>query len=140
MAEKSVLQDLQTNLADFEGFLKTNVGTIRTAFQALHSLFPQVDELLDKLIKLMNDIQTEVQSLDISKIQGVEQVTNFTTMLTNLLNTLKGLLPSDQKAIEDVLGVANIVGELPQLGGEVKDKVIQSIQAIIGYLKQIKGA
>lgn len=133
-----ILTQLKDDLKVFEDFLKSNADTIHKAFQALHSLFPQVDELLDKLIKLMTDIQTEVQSLDITAIPGVQQVTGFTDALKSLLGTLRNLLPNDQKSIDEVLSVANVVGELPQLGGDTKKAVLDSIAAIIGFLNQIK--
>ena len=77
MAEDNLFEQLKSVLQDFKDFLDTNVPTIKPAIQALASLIPQIVDLLDLLIGLMNDLKTEVQNLDVSAIRSEEHTSEL---------------------------------------------------------------
>src|SRR5437588_9074406 len=131
---ESLYQDVKTQLIDFQGFLKDHRDEVKPAVQAIRAVLPQVDDLLNKLIDLMKQIDTAIQNLDISRIPGVGQVTTFTQKITTLLQTVLNLVPSEADAINSVLGVAKVVGGLSDLGGALKTDIHNAILAILGHL------
>lgn len=137
MAEQNLFEQLQSVLQDFKDFLDTNVPTIKPAIQALASLIPQIVDLLDLLIGLMNDLKTEVQNLDVSSIPGLDEVSQFTGQITTFLDTTKDLLPDQAATIEEIRSVANVVTGLPSLD-EVKTEILALIDAITAHLNSLK--
>ncbi len=137
MAEDNLFEQLKTVLQDFKNFLDTNVPTIKPAIQALASLIPQIVDLLDLLIGLMNDLKTEVQNLDVSAIPGLDQVSQFTGQITTFLDTTKDLLPDQASTIEEIRSVANVVTGLPSLD-EIKAEILTLIDAITAHLNSLK--
>lgn len=137
MAEDNLFEQLKTVLQDFKDFLDANVPTIKPAIQALASLIPQIVDLLDLLIGLMNDLKTEVQNLDVSAIPGLDQVSQFTGQITTFLDTTKDLLPDQASTIEEIRSVANVVTGLPSLD-EVKTEILALIDAITTHLNSLK--
>lgn len=136
----SIYDDVKTQLQDFLTFLDAHKNDIKPAVQAIRAVLPQVDDLLTKLIDLMGKIDAAIQSLDITKIPGVAQVTTFTQSVTSLLQTVSSLVPSEADAINTVLGVAKVVGGLSDLGGTIKSDIDKAIQAIIADLKFLQAA
>ncbi|MBL8162646.1 MAG: hypothetical protein JNJ61_11720 [Anaerolineae bacterium] len=132
-----MIADLRTALTEFKGFLDENVPVIRPAINAIASLIPQINELLDKLVELMNSLKAEVQRLDVSNIPGLDQVSEFTGQVTTLLETTRALLPAQEGAINEVLSVAGVVGGLPELN-EAKAEIIALIDAISAHLNSLK--
>lgn len=137
MAEDNLFEQLKTVLQDFKDFLDTNVPTIKPAIRALASLIPQIVDLLDLLIGLMNDLKTEVQNLDVSGIPGLDQVSQFTGQITTFLDTTKDLLPDQASTIEEIRSVANVVTSLPSLD-EIKAEILTLIDAITAHLNSLK--
>jgi hypothetical protein len=139
MAADNLYQELLEVLQDFKDFLDTNVPVIKPAIQALTSVVPQITELLDKLIELMGKLKTEIQNLDVSAIPGIGEVSNFTTNVTEFLNTTKALLPDEADTIDEILDVASVVSGLPSLD-EVKGEILSLIDAIVAHLNDLKSA
>ncbi len=137
MAADNLFQELKDVLQDFKDFLDANVPTIKPAIQALASLIPQINELIDKLIDLMNKLKTEVQNLDVSAIPGLAEASEFTTKVKAFLEAAKNLLPDEADTIDDVLGVADVVTGLPSLD-EVKTEILALIDAIVAHLNSLK--
>lgn len=140
MAEDNLYQELKNVLEDFKTFLDDNVSTIKPAIQALASLIPQVVDVIDLLINLMNQIKAEIENLDVSAIPGLSEVSQFTSQITNFLDASADLLPSDtQGTVEDIRSVINVVGGLPSLD-EVKQDILDLIDAIVTHLNSLKPA
>jgi phage-related protein len=140
MSEGNIYQELKDVLQDFKDFLDDNVPTIKPAIQALSSLIPQVVELLDLLIGLMNDIKTEIQDLDVSAIPGLSEVSSFTDNIRAFLDASSDLIPDEAEGtVEDIRAVINVVGGLPSLD-EVKQDILDLVDAIVGHLNNLKPA
>ena len=137
MAEKNLFEQLKDVLQDFKDFLDANVPTIKPAIQALASLIPQIVDLLNLLIGLMNDLKTEVQNLDVSGIPGLAQASQFTEKVVTFLDAAKNLLPDQAGTIDEIRSVANVVTGLPSLDA-VKAEVIALIDAISAHLNSLK--
>jgi len=137
MADTNLYEDLKKALADFKSFLDTNVATIKPAVQALKAIIPQIGELIDKLIDLMGQLKTEIQNLNVSAIPGLDKVSAFTTGVKTLLTTAEDLLPNQKSAIDDVLGVVNVVSALPSLDA-IKAEILALIDGIVANLNTLK--
>ena len=111
--------------------------SLHDALPILASLVPQIVDLLDLLIGLMNDLKTEVQNLDVSGIPGLDQVSQFTGQITTFLDTTKDLLPDQAATIEEIRSVANVVTGLPSLD-EIKTEILALIDAITAHLNSLK--
>lgn len=139
MAETNLFQELKDVLQDFKEFLDENVPTIKPAISALAALIPQINELLDLLIGLMNSLKTEIENLDVSAIPGLEEVAGFTTKIRAFLEAARNLLPEESDTIDEVLSVADVVTGLPSLD-EVKAEILSLITAITAHLNSLKAA
>lgn len=139
MAAPNLFEELKSALTDFKTFLDQNVGTIKPAINALASLIPQINELIDKLIDLMGRLKTEIQNLDVGNIPGLAQASEFTEKIKSLLTTTRNLLPEQAGTIDDVLGVANVVSGLPSLDA-VKGEILSLLDAINAHLASLKSA
>jgi phage-related protein len=137
MAEKNLFDQLKDVLQDFKTFLDSNVPTIKPAIQAIASLIPQVTELIDKLVGLMNSLKTEINKLDVNAIPGLAEASNFTSKIKTLLDAAENLLPDQKSTIDDVRSVADVVTGLPSLDA-VKAEIIALIDAINVHLNSLK--
>ena len=137
MAEQNLFEQLKEVLAEFKQFLDENVPTIEPAIEAIASLIPQVNELIDLLIELMGKLKTEIQNLDVSTIPGLAEVSEFTSMIKVFLEAAKKLLPDEIESIDEISDVADVVTGLPSLD-EVKAEIISLIDAIVGHLNSLK--
>ena len=138
MPADNLFEDLKDVLQDFKDFLDTNVGTIRPAVQALAGIVPQINDLIDELVDLMNQIKAEVERLDPGVIPGLEEVSEFTGQIENFLNASENLLPeSSQGTVTEVRRVISVVGGLPSVG-ELKAEIVALIDAIVAHLNSLK--
>ena len=134
----NLFEDLKDILQDFKDFLDENVPVIKPAIVALRSIIPdQIDELLNKLIELMNLVKTEVQNLDVSAIPGLGEAAEFTGKIKEFVDSAKTLLPENAADFQAVADIANIVSGLPSID-EVKGEIISLIDAIVGHLNSLK--
>jgi len=136
MATPNLYQDLKNALNDFKTFLDTNVATIKPAIQALKAIVPQVGDLVNQLITLMNKLKTEVQNLNVSNVPGLSQLSTFTTAAQTLLQTAENLLPNEKSDIDAVLSVVSVVQGLPSLD-QVKQDILNLIDGVIGDLNTL---
>jgi hypothetical protein len=137
MAEKTLFDELKDVLQDFQTFLHDNVATIRPAIQAIASLIPQVNDLIDLLLDLMGKLKTAINELDVSAIPGVGDVAEFTGKIPALLDAAKKLLPDESSSIDAIGDVADVVTGLPSVE-DVKATLIQLIDAITADLSSLK--
>jgi hypothetical protein len=136
MADTNLYQDLKNALNDFKTFLDTNVPTIKPAIQALKAIVPQIGTLLTSLIDLMGKLKTEIQSINVGAIPGLDKVAAFTASAKTLLTTAEGLLPADKPAIDQVLSAIDVVAGLPTLD-TVKADILTMIDAIVAQLNSL---
>ena len=140
MAEKNIYQELKVALEDFKKFFFFFLAVIRPAFQQLASLIDGIVDVIDLLVNLMNQIKTEIQNLDVSNIQGLSEVSEFTAKITGFLDASADLLPDDaQGTVDNIRSALNVVGGLPSLD-EVKQDILDLIDAIVGQLNSLKPA
>jgi hypothetical protein len=134
----NLFEDLKDVLQDFKDFLDEKVPVIKPAIVALRSIIPdQIDQLLNKLIELMNLVKTEVQNLDVSAIPGLDEAAEFTGKIKEFVASAKTLLPGNADDFEAVSDIADIVSGLPSID-EVKGEIISLIDAIVGHLTSLK--
>ncbi|MBV8749963.1 MAG: hypothetical protein JO103_09640 [Candidatus Eremiobacteraeota bacterium] len=136
MADTNLYQDLKSALSDFKSFLDTNTATIKPAITALKSLVPQIGTLLTSLIDLMGKLKTEIDSINVGAIPGLDKVSAFTQSAKTLLTTAEGLLPDQKSSIDSVLSAIDVVGGLPSLDA-LKSDIDNLIDAIVADLNTL---
>ena len=137
MAADNLFEELKDVLQDFKDFLDENISVVQPAVAALKAIIPdQIDDLLTKLIDLINKLKTEIQNLDVSTIPGLAEASDFTNKIKAFLEAAKNLLPDDTDEIDEVLAVADVVTGLPSLD-EIKTEIIALLDAIIGHLNTL---
>lgn len=137
MADQNLFEQLKDVLADFKQFLDDNVPTIKPAIQALASLIPQINDLIDLLVELLGKVKTEIQNLDVNAIPGLEEVSQFTAKIPAFLDAAKKLLPNETATIEQIADVTDVVTGLPSLDA-VKAEIITLVDAIVVHLNGLK--
>ncbi|MBO9402619.1 hypothetical protein [Shimia sp. R9_3] len=136
----NLFEDLKEVLQDFKDFLDDKVGVIQPAVAALRAIIPdQIDNLLNKLIELMNLLKSEVEKLDVSTIPGLAEAAEFTDQVKGFVNSAKALLPDNADDFDAITDVADVVGGLPSID-EVKGEILSLIDAIVGHLNALKNA
>ncbi|HQF72191.1 MAG TPA: hypothetical protein PLH39_13030 [Promineifilum sp.] len=134
-----MFEELKNLLTEFQTFLEQNVATIRPAILAIAGVFPQIVELIDKLIELMNKLKTEINNFDLGNINGLTEATQFINMIKSFLESARTLLPDEAGTINDVLAVADVVGSLGGLT-DVKTDILKAIDTIVTQLASLKPA
>ncbi len=135
----NIFEELKNLLTEFQTFLEQNVATIRPAILAIAGVFPQIVELIDKLIELMNKLKTEINNFDLGNIPGLTEATQFINMIKSFLESARTLLPDEAGTINDVLSVADVVGSLGGLT-DVKTDILKAIDTIVTQLASLKPA
>jgi polyhydroxyalkanoate synthesis regulator phasin len=134
----NLFEDLKDVLQEFKDFLDDKVSVIQPAVAALRAIIPdQIDNLLDKLIELLNKVKTEVQNLDVSAIPGLGDAAEFTEKVKDFIDGAKALLPDDSDDFDAVKDIADVVGSLPSID-DVKGEIISLVDAIVGHLNSLK--
>jgi hypothetical protein len=125
MPVDNLYERLQLELEKFKKFLDDNVPTIKPAVIAIASVVPQINELIDKLINLMEALGREIQEMDLGAVGGhLATVTDFTNSIKTVAEVARDILPD---GADDVLSVVNVVGSLPSL-----DDVKAAVLGLIG--------
>ena len=139
MAEQNLIEELKKALNDFKTFLAEKKNVIKPAIAPLDQLTDgKVTKLITTLIKLLNDLKTEIDKLDPSLVPGLEDVTAFSASVKTLVEASRSLLPDETSTINDVLTVVDVVGGLGTLTADVKTEVKGFIDDIIGDLQFLK--
>jgi hypothetical protein len=137
MAAPNVYQELKTVLQDLKTFLDQNVPIIKPAINALSSIVPQINDLINELVALLGKLKTEIQNLNVGAIPGLDKVAGFTTAVKTLLETTKKLLPNEAGTIESVMAAADVVTGLPTVD-QLKTELTTLIDAIVTHLNSLK--
>jgi ABC-type transporter Mla subunit MlaD len=134
----NLYQQLKDALQQFKQFLEdpATTSTLHDAISALKPMVPQIGDLLDKLIGLMDQLHDAVNQIDVTNINGLQQVTQFTTGVTTLLQTAESLLPAEKPTIDEVLSAAGVVTQLPSLS-DVKQQILDLLTGIKGDLQAL---
>ncbi|GAA1733595.1 hypothetical protein GCM10009809_31220 [Isoptericola hypogeus] len=137
MAEENLFEQLKAVLTDFKTFLDENVATIKPAIQAIASMVPQVNELIDELVSLLDKLKAEIASFDVGAIPGLAEVSGFTGKIPALLDAAKKLLPDEAGAIGTIGDIADVVGGLPSVDA-LKTELTGLIDAVRAHLVSLK--
>lgn len=134
----NLYQDLKNVLQEFTDFLDPKVAVIKPAIRALAALIPQINDLLDQLISVLNQVKTTIQNLDVGAIQGLDEVTTFTAHVRTFLGEAKKLLPDQSSTIDTALGTLDVVGSLPSID-QVRGEIVTLIDHLVQTLSGLKG-
>jgi ABC-type transporter Mla subunit MlaD len=133
----NLYQELKDALTTFKQFLDSTAATLKPAIATLASIVPQVGDLLTKLITLMGQLKDAINNIDLGAVQGLSQISQFTSNATTLLQTAESLLPAQKSAIDEVLSVANVVTSLPSFS-TLKQDILDLLTGIINDLNSLK--
>jgi hypothetical protein len=129
--------DLKKALDQFKTFLEANLATIKPAYQALRTIVPRIEDLVNGLLDLLAKIRAEINGLDVNAIPGLSEISTFTQSARTLLETAKSLLPDQKAAIDEILAITDVVAGLPSLDA-VKQDILGLIDAITTDLENLK--
>ncbi|HEV2756798.1 MAG TPA: hypothetical protein VG318_13600 [Actinomycetota bacterium] len=132
----NLYEDLRNALRSFKAFMDANVGTVRPAYRALIRVVPRLESLVGELNDLLGRVKTEIQNLNVSAIQGLDQVSTFTEQVETFLTSARTLLPSEAATIDEITAALDVVGGLPSVD-EVKGEIISLIDAIRAHLTSL---
>ena len=135
-------QKLHDELNDLKTFLDDATPKIKPVMATLRNLVPQVDTLINDLIKLMGDIKAAIQKLKdaASNLPVLSQFTSFASKVTAFLTTVSSLLPDQTSEINAVMGIANGIGDVSQLGQQIFTDISNLIDGIVTDLQSLESA
>lgn len=108
----NVYQELTTTLTEVKTLLDQGADLIRPAVKTLAGVIPQINEMLNLVIMVIDKIKAEIAKLDTSMIP-IDQVLPFINGAKSLLGTAKKLLPDNQDEIDQALAVVDVVASCP---------------------------
>ena len=132
----NLFDDLKKALQDLKDFLAAKKDLIKPAVSALKGLGLPIGDLLTQLITLLTKLETEIKNLDTSQVPALGDISSFTGSVRSLLQAAKNLLPAEGAAIDQVLGVADVVTSLPSLD-QIKKEITDLIDVIIPDLREL---
>lgn len=131
----NLFDDLKKALQEIKN-VAGQTGVIKPAVSALKGLGLPIGDLLTQLITLLTKLETEIKNLDTSQVPALDVISNFTGSVRSLLQAAKNLLPAEGAAIDQVLGVADVVTSLPSLD-QIKKEITDLIDVIIPDLREL---
>ena len=136
MAVTNIFEELDAALKDFRTFLETEdtVQVIKDTVQTLASFIPPLQNLIDEIVGILMTVRAEIQDLDLGGIPEVDipKVLAFVQKLDRALETSRALVPDTVgDRIKDVQEVTTLMTGLPQLTDELKQSILDSLDAII---------
>lgn len=139
MAVQNIFSELKALLDDFDTFLSGETVTqVTEAISAVAAIIPQVNELIDKPISILQALKTEIDKFSIGDIPNVSTVAGFAERLGAFLEASKTLLPQQAGTIDDVVDVAEVVAGLPNLSEQLKTELKAVIDRIIAKFNDMK--
>lgn len=137
MADTNVYQDLKDALSKFKDFMTQNLDVIKAALKAVAAFIPNVPQVIDQLIGLLNTLKSEIDKIDPSKLTGVAQISALTDGVGAILTATKALLPDQSSAIEGVTTALGVLKSVPSLT-QIKTDIISLLTDVTGLLTQVK--
>ncbi len=131
---RDALKDLDTFLSD------EKVIAITTALDALLKLVEtfvdkdKINDALDSLVGLLGQVKAEIEKLDPSKIDGLDDLSKLAERMKNFITALKGLLPDADLGAAD--GLAGILDLEPLT--KIRDEILGLIESVSNKLKKLK--
>lgn len=136
---ENVFEELNNALQEFKTFLDTNVTKIQPAIQLIAGLIPEINTMINQVIALLKELETEINKLDPSAIPGLDEVTSMAERTTRTLAAARDIIPSQSGTIDEVTSIARKVGGLSALG-DVKQEILDCLAAIITHFESLKAA
>lgn len=136
MATSDLFRDLRNALSNLKAILDANGAGLKTTIQTLKTVLPQVGDLLNQLISLMNSLKTDIQNLDVSNVTGLPQLASFATSAQTVLQDSEDLLFDRKDDVDQVLGVLSILESLPSLVS-VRQDILTLIDGIVADLNTL---
>jgi ABC-type transporter Mla subunit MlaD len=133
MATSNLFRDLRNALNNLKAILDANSAVLKPAIQTLKSVLPQVGDLLNQLISLMDSLKAEIQNLDVSNVTGLSELASFAASAEAVLQDSEDLLPERKADIDSVLGTLSILESLPSLPA-VRQDILTLIDGVIANL------
>lgn len=134
---QNLYEDLRDLLQDFKDFLDPKLAVLKPAVQALAALIPQLNDLIDALIGVLQDVKSTIENLDVGAIEHLEDVTSFTSHVRGFLDAAKSLLPDQTDEIDTALRTLDVVGSLPTID-QVKGEITGLVDHLVASLAQLK--
>jgi ABC-type transporter Mla subunit MlaD len=139
MAEQTIYQELRDSLAEFHQFLADQATTVGPAIRALAGIVPQINDLIDKPIDLLNKLKVEIDKISQLVPAQAQQALEYAQQIKSFVEALRAMLPNESDAIEEVANVADILAGLPTFG-QLKEEIKTLINNIITLLQGMKSA
>lgn len=134
---QNLYQELKTALQQLKDFLVANAAKIKPAVGPVNTATGgKLFELIDQLVKLLNELKTKINNLNVGSLPGLTEVSNMVKAVKAVLDVSKNLL-DDDTTVDKALAIVNVVAGLPTLDS-VKADIITLINDIIGQLNGLK--
>ena len=133
----NVYDELKNALTQVKNNLDEGVAVIKPAVKTLAGAVPQINDLLAKLVGLLDQLKVEINKLDASAIP-VDKVLPFIDGVKSLLDTSRNILPADQGSnIDTALEVVTVIKSIPT-PEQIKAEVIGLLDAVKNHIASLR--
>lgn len=133
----NVYDELKNALTQVKEILDQGIAVIKPAVKTLAGAVPQINELLTKLVGLLDQLKVEINKLDASAIP-VDKVLPFIDGVKTLLDKSRNILPADQGSnIDTALEVVTVIKSIPT-PEQIKAEVISLLDAVKNHIASLR--
>lgn len=135
----NVYEEIKNALTTVKNILDQGTNTIKPAVQALAGAVPEVNDLLGKLVTLLDKLKVAVNDLDAGAIGGhIQTVLNLVNASKALIEKAREALPEAEKPIATTaLEVATVISSLPSFD-QLKAEIVALIDAVKTSIQSLR--
>jgi ABC-type transporter Mla subunit MlaD len=143
MPVENLYEQLNDALQEFKSFLDKLVATdefdiLKTVLETLQGFVPQITQMIDKVIELLQDLKAGIAEIDLGNIPDLDTATKLSANITATLAAASPFLPGRHSEITTVVNTANVIASIPGLTEELRNKIIACIDVIIDRMTKLK--
>lgn len=133
----NVYEELKNALTQIKTIMDQGVAVIKPAVKTLAGAVPQINDLLAKLVGLLDQLKVEINKLDAAALP-VDKVLPFINGVKSLLDTSRNILPADQKdTIDTAVEVVTVIQSIPS-PEQIKAEVIALLDAVKAHIASLR--
>ena len=135
----NIYDELRKQLKAVRDILEERKTDIQPAVQTLAKLVPEINEMIDELVKIIKMVKDTIMNLDTSIIP-IDKVRPFIEAANALLGTAEKLLPEDKEEdLATARKVVNVVDTFPT-PEQIKQQTEGLLNEVIDHLEDLKAA
>lgn len=138
MAENP-FQELHDLLKELEEFLTTTLTPdVKNLIRSVGALVPQVPELIDLIVDLLGQVDSEIRAIDLTA-PGLTEASEFADKVVDVLKATRPFVSSAAGAsVDNIVAKAEALSSFSAVGEELRNAILALIATIVTELNSLK--